>query len=208
VRVATRAGEVRRYTLDPLLLRMVDDELYLFAWSHERSDTRTFKVARIVEATMREEPAGAHPEVVLEAAFRGAVKAWSGPLSRVRVRIRPAKAWLVDEYPLVRNQETVREGDGSAVVCAEVAGLVEAVRWVLSWGRDAEALDPVELREAVADELAETLAGYRCGHAARRRRARDDDQVRSSKVSDAVEAASSTTQRVRVGSPRRRKETQ
>lgn len=160
-RVAARGGEERRYVVDPLLLRVVDDDLYLFAWAHERKSARTFKVARIQQATVREEPAHPHPDVDTTEAFRGAVKAWSGSLTRVRVRLRAAIAWLVDEYPLVAGQEVTTDPDGSVVVSAEVAGLLEPVRWVLSWGRNAQALEPAALRQAVAEELGEALGGYR-----------------------------------------------
>lgn len=182
-RVAARGGETKRYLLDPLLLRMVDEDLYLFAWSHERKATRTFKVARILEATLRAEPVEAHPDIAPEKAFRGAVKAWSGTLTRVKIRVRPAVAWLIDEYPLVAGQEVSSESDGSAVVSADVAGLVEAVRWVLSWGRNAEALEPKALRSAVADELSEALGGY------------GERRVRSSKVSEDEGGAGSISRR-------------
>lgn len=173
VRVAAHGGEQRRYVLDPLLLRMVADDLYLFAWSHERRGARTFKVARIQEAMMRDEAAMAHPDLNAEEAFNGAVKAWSGSLTAVRVRLRPEVAWLVDEYPLVAGQRVVREQDGGVVVGADVAGLVEALRWVLSWGRNAEVLEPGALRRAVVDELTKALTGY------------TDGEVRSRKVSGA-----------------------
>ncbi|WP_437877033.1 helix-turn-helix transcriptional regulator [Sorangium sp. So ce513] len=186
VRVAARGGEERRYVLDPLLLRVVNDDLYLFAWSHERKETRTFKVARIREAHVRDELADQHTDLVPEEAFRGAVKAWSGSLTQVRVRIYPAVAWLVDEYPLVVGQEVRHEPDGSAIVTAQVAGLVEPLRWVLSWGRNAEALEPVALRQAVADELASTLSIY------------SNQEVRSSKVSEPHEH---TPSRARLPGP-------
>ena len=195
VRVAAGGGEERRYLLDPLLLRVVDDNLYLFAWSHERKDTRTFKVARILQAAVRDELADSHKDLVPEEAFRGAVKAWSGSLTRVRVRIRSAVAWLVDEYPLVVGQDVLGESDGSVVVSADVAGLVEPVRWVLSWGRNAEALGPDALREAVAEELAQALQAYA------------DVEVRSSKLSAPPDQSASTPRRPPVGSERRSEET-
>jgi predicted DNA-binding transcriptional regulator YafY len=183
-RIAARGGEERRYVLDPLLLRVVDDDLYLFAWSHERKATRTFKVARIRQAITRDERADSHADLVPEEAFRGAVKAWSGELTRVRVRIRPDRAWLVDEYPLVADQTVVRAPDGSAIITAEVAGLVEPVRWVLSWGRNAEALEPRALRDAVAEELGHALRGYA------------PNQVRSPKVSERGPGPSSPRRRL------------
>lgn len=191
VRVASRDGQEGHYTLDPLVLRVVDEELYLFAWAHERRAARTFKVVRVQEARILEEPALPHPELRPEEAFRGAVKAWSGEMQRVRVRILREKAWLAGEYPLVPSQRLEPEPDGSVVVEAEVAGLREAVRWVLSWGRHAEALAPASLRSAVAEELGETFAHYR---------AAESEEVRSKKVSEPGERGASLKARARARS--------
>lgn len=192
-RTAAHGGEERSYLVDPLLLRVVNDELYLLGWSHERKGARTFKVARMLEATVREERADPHPGVDVEGAFRGAVKAWSGELSRVRVRLSPAVAWLSAEYPLVRGQQVEIEPDGAAVIVAEVAGLVEALRWVLSWGQNAVVLEPAALRESARREIAAALAGYGEGNA----------QVRSSKVSGPHGRGASMARRRHAQSARR-----
>lgn len=189
VRVATRGGQEGRYTLDPLMLRVVDDELYLFAWAHERAAPRTFKVVRVKEAQVLDESALSHDDVHAEEAFRGAVKAWSGEMQAVRVRILKEKAWLATEYPLVPGQHTKAEPGGSVVVEAEVAGLREAVRWVLSWGRHAEALEPAALRRAVAEELGESLTHYK---------SRSSAKVRSNKVSGAMPRGPSATPHARA----------
>ena len=154
-------GAIRTYRLDPLGLRLVGEVLYLLAWSHERRAARTFKVTRIHAVRMRQETAAEHPEVLEEEMFAGAVKAWSGAMVRARVRLAKEVAWLAREYPLLASQEVTAEADGTAVVSAEVAGIVEAKRWVLSWGKGATVLEPPELREAVVAELSEALHGYR-----------------------------------------------
>lgn len=194
-RTAAHGGEERSYVVDPLLLRVVSDELYLLAWSHERQGVRTFKVARMLEATVREERSDPHPGVDVNGAFRGAVKAWSGEFVQVRVRLVRAVAWLAAEYPLVAGQRVEVEPDGAVVVAAEVAGLVEASRWVLSWGRNAEALEPARLREAVQRELAAALAGYGDG----------DEHVRSSKVSGPERPGASKASQLSAHSRRRRR---
>jgi predicted DNA-binding transcriptional regulator YafY len=45
-------------------------------------------------------------------------------------------------------------------VRATVAGLQEVSKWILSWGRDATALAPPDLRKLLHDELAAALATY------------------------------------------------
>ncbi|MBK8255665.1 MAG: transcriptional regulator [Polyangiaceae bacterium] len=178
-RVAAGDGEERCYRVDPLLLRMVGDDLYLFAWSHARGDTRTFKVTRIRQATILAEDALRHDDLDVAEAFRGAVKAWSGAHTKVRIRLKRPIAWLASEYPLVREQALEPEADGGVIVSAEVAGIAEPVRWVLSWARNAEALAPEELRTAVIGELREMLANY------------DADRVRSTKLSEAIRSGTS-----------------
>jgi predicted DNA-binding transcriptional regulator YafY len=170
-RVATRGGAIERYEVDPLTLRFVDGTLYLFGWAANRSAPRTFKVSRIESADVLDVKAAHHPSLLGGGAFKNAVKAWSGEPARVRVRLRREVAWMVHEYPLIAHQRTSFEPDGSALVEAEVAGIVEASRWVLSWGRHASVIEPKSLRSLVVGELRQTLAGY-------------DDHVRSSKVSD------------------------
>lgn len=75
-----------RYTLDPLLLRVVDDELYLLARARARRAARTFKIVRVQETAILDEPALPQPELRPEEAFRRAVKAWSGDAAGSRAR--------------------------------------------------------------------------------------------------------------------------
>ncbi|MFO0708776.1 MAG: WYL domain-containing protein [Sandaracinus sp.] len=158
--VASRGGQRGRYTVDPLALRVADGTAYLDGFVVERSALRTFKVERIESVTLTNEPAGDHPEIDLDALFSSAVKTWSGDATRIRVRIASEAAWAVPEYRLSREQQLVREPDGSVIVEATVAGLVEVTRWVLSWGRHAEALEPPALRAAVRAELEGALERY------------------------------------------------
>lgn len=114
------------------------------------------------------------PNPTDDALFASAVKTWQGDETRVRVRIAAEAAWSVGEYPLVAGQLVFHEPDGAVIVEADVAGLVEVSRWVLSWGRHAEALEPAALRERVRGELSVALGRYGEG-----------DDVRSRKVSEA-----------------------
>lgn len=159
-RVASRGGQLETYDVDPLTLRFVDDTLYLYAWAVNRADTRTFKVARIVAAIVLDTPSTKRAHLRSERAFRNAVKAWSGEPTQVRVRLAAPIAWMVHEYPLIAGQRVLPEDDGSVVVDATVAGIREVSRWVLSWGRNAEVLEPASLRALLVAELDGALARY------------------------------------------------
>ena len=50
--------------------------------------------------------------------------------------------------------------DGSLLLTMEVGGLREVMSWVMGFGRQAEVLEPANLRKAVASELAATAGRY------------------------------------------------
>jgi predicted DNA-binding transcriptional regulator YafY len=156
-RAASRGGRPTSVQIEPLLLRVADREPYVRAYCVERNAERTYKLARVTRATLsRERSTYSAPE----GSFTGSVKAWSGDLQRVRVRLARDVAWLAREYPLIADQRTEEQDDGSVVVEAEVAGIQETLRWVLGWGGSAEALEPAALREAVRKELLRALGPY------------------------------------------------
>jgi predicted DNA-binding transcriptional regulator YafY len=158
-RGARDAHETFRF-VDPVALRYAGGHLYLIAWDHDREDWRTFKSTRIHHARISPEPADEHPPFDEVELFAGSVKAWSGDPVNVLVRLSPDVASRAHEWPLIADQQLEHSADGSALVHARVAGITEALRWVLSWGAAAEALEPTELREAVREELAGALSHY------------------------------------------------
>lgn len=146
--------------VDPGALQLQDGDPYLWAWALDRTAWRTFKVARIREVEVLSEPALPHPGLAEVMALPHAVRVWSAPPVEVVVRIAPEVAWLVGEHPLVPDQRLESQPDGSVLVRATVAGLVEATRWILRWGAHACALEPSELRERIRDELEQALRPY------------------------------------------------
>jgi hypothetical protein len=91
----------------------------------------------------------------------------------------------------VRDQRLIPQADGSVIVEAIVAGIVEASRWALSWGHHAEVLEPPALRSLVETELRQSLAYY----------AEPSEQVRSPCMSEVADAspAPASGKRLRSG---------
>lgn len=175
-------------TVDPVALRFADDALYLIAWDLDRHAWRTFKVDRIRAPEPTGEPANPHRDDFDEQQLFGhAVKIWHAEPVDVAVRLTPEVAWKAGEYPLIADQVTERQEDGSVIVRATVAGVTEATRWVLGWGAAAEALEPGSLREAVREELEGAVGRYR---AQRRPLARAADSRGQPQAVDGDSAAS------------------
>lgn len=132
-------------TVEPYHLVFRWSSWYLFGWCRERSDWRMFKLTRMPALEVLEEtfsPRPAPPPVTpLEQARPEALRAL--------VRLEPAAKWrLVDEFG---PDSFTQAPDGSLLFRWGFSGETELLRWVLSFQEQAELLEPVHLRAALAE---------------------------------------------------------
>lgn len=153
-----RGGAAR--VVDPIELRLDRAHLYLVAWDPDRADHRVFKLARMTDVRVLDSPSSPPPGYDASRFFAHARGIWSGDVVDVAIRLAPSIARYAAEWPLVSDQHLDPEPSGAVVVRARVAGLWEAMRWTLTWGRGAQVLAPPELRDRVREELEAALAGY------------------------------------------------
>jgi predicted DNA-binding transcriptional regulator YafY len=146
-------------SVDPVQWRLCGPQLYLIAFDDRRNAWRTFKASRIEAVQMLMAKAEPH-DFDEQALFGRSIRIWSGPAVDVAVRLSESVGRFVAEWPISRDQVVDKERAGSVVVRAKVAGTVEATRWVLGWGGEAEALEPPELRRRVAEQLRAAMARY------------------------------------------------
>ena len=79
----------------------------------------------------------------------------------VKIRVVPDQVKYFRTLPLHGSQrETVQE-DGSSVFSYHIAPTFDFVQEILSHGADVEVLEPAELRERIADNVAEMASRYR-----------------------------------------------
>lgn len=79
----------------------------------------------------------------------------------VKIRVVPDQVKYFRTLPLHGSQrETVQE-DGSSVFSYHIAPTFDFVQEILSHGADVEVLEPIELRERIADNVAEMASRYR-----------------------------------------------
>ncbi len=154
---APRRARVRPYAIEPSAHTRA---LYLIGWDEARKARRTFKVERILEASLTPETF----EDASAALERDLLAAWdvisNEPLTRVEVRFSTEVAARVAETRWHPTQDVEPSPDGRLLWRATVSGLLEVRIWILGWGADAEVLEPAELREAIAAELARAAAVY------------------------------------------------
>lgn len=159
-RSANGGGKPASIRIEPVAFAVAGGRPYVRAYCVERAEERTYKLDRVAKVELTAERATYRARAGGEPPFVHAVKAWSGELTEVAVKLDPDVAWRAEEYPLVTHQTVQRSPDGSAIIRARVAGVVETSRWVLAWGGAAEALEPPSLRELVSAELAKAGQKY------------------------------------------------
>jgi proteasome accessory factor B len=153
-----RRTRVQPYVIEPSALTHA---LYLIGWDEERQARRTFKVERILEASLT--PRRFEPEPGSSPA-RDLLRAWDvisdeDPVDVV-IRFEPSVARRAAETRWHPSQEIESLPDGSLRWSGRVAGLREIRIWILGWGADAEVLQPAELRTEVAGELRRAARRY------------------------------------------------
>jgi len=153
-----RRATVRPYALEPSALTHA---LYLIGWDEERKAVRTYKVERILEASLTPRTFAPDFRVDVAADLR---RAWDiiadQPLETVLVRFSPGVARRVAETRWHPSQELSPQPDGSLLWRGRVAGLREIKLWLLGWGADATVLEPATLRGEIAEELRRAAANY------------------------------------------------
>jgi predicted DNA-binding transcriptional regulator YafY len=152
-RGAGRAEETAR-DVEPLGVVFYGGAWYLVAWCRLRRDYRHFRTDRMVRLEMLPETIPARPDFSLKKHLDEQTD---------RAETLPARVWLaarVQERARSESYATLVEEkriDGGAEFSLYTFSLEWLARWLLSFGREAEALEPAELRELVAAEAAEIV---------------------------------------------------
>ena len=153
---------VTLYDIHPYAVVWHKHALYLIAHSCDHDAIRTFKVDRISAVEVQElqftRPADFAAAALLAGSF--GIYQGDGQTQTIRVRFSPAVARVVAERTYHPSQKLSQEPDGSLIAQWELSSLEELSSWILSWEKEAEVLEPEELRSAIATKLQQALAAY------------------------------------------------
>ncbi|ADJ46650.1 HTH type 11 transcriptional regulator [Amycolatopsis mediterranei S699] len=157
--------QITERTVDPMRLLIVQAVGYLEAWCRRAEDVRLFRLDRIDELTVLDEPARppahAHPTDISEGVFR------ERPDQREAVLVLdPDARWVAEYYPC----EELDELDGGRLrIRMRYADQSWMVRLVLGLGGEALVESPADLASDVGRRAADAVARARhlpstCGH--------------------------------------------
>ena len=151
---AASTAETTDREIDPEAVFFTMGNWYVAAWDHRSEAERLFRVDRIrfvAPTGERFEPRG------LEGAGRPLYSRDDGDV-QVRLRLAPEARWVAEYYETA--DETELE-DGALEVVLPAGRLEWLERLLLRLGRDAEVLEPEDLRERVGQLAARSLRRYR-----------------------------------------------
>ena len=147
--------EVTERDVDPIRLFTSDGHWYLEAWCHHASDARTFRLDRVEQVELLDEPAEV-PTPSTASATPEFFTVADEHTPTARLRLRPGAFWVAEFYPCL---DVVRTDDA-----VEATFVVGDGRWLtrllLQLGSDAAVLTPDEVRTDVAARAQEALAHY------------------------------------------------
>ncbi|MGQ9707224.1 MAG: helix-turn-helix transcriptional regulator [bacterium] len=157
-----RTSRLTERAVDPYALIFRRHAWYLIGYCHLRKNIRTFRIERIKQVEVSDKQFERPDDFNIESYFEDAWELYKGgELIEARIRFDPRIAPLILEGKRHSSQKIEIKRDGSLIYTIRVRGIEEIARWVLSFGRRAEALSPPQLRRYVAEELRGALKNYR-----------------------------------------------
>jgi len=152
-------------TVQPYHVGQIEHGWYLLAYDPERKGMRTFALQRITNLTVLKSKFERDGRFNARDHLGGGFGVWSyaGEEKRkyeVHIRFEDYAARVVAER-MWHSTQAIRKlkPDGSVIEFqADLSGLEEITRWVLSWGSKARVLGPQELKKRVKDELRKMVA--------------------------------------------------
>lgn len=147
--------ETSERTVDPVRMFEADHRHYLEAWCRQAEGMRVFRVDRIEDVEVLDEPAAAPANVPLRDLSEGVFQPASEHLL-VELRLTRAYAWVADYYAI----EDVRETGEQLCVSLRVADPAWVRSLVLGSAGQVEVLSPNWLAEEIRSEARRALAGY------------------------------------------------
>lgn len=139
--------------VDPLQLLTDAQHWFLVGWCHRADDLRQFRVDRILDLTVLDEPAQDHPDVELP----GRTEPDTARATQVRLELSTRARWLAEQLPGARFSELE---DGWFAVTIGVVDTAWLEGIVLGLGDDVRAVSPPEVAETLRRRAQAGLAAY------------------------------------------------
>jgi predicted DNA-binding transcriptional regulator YafY len=147
-------------TVDPYHIFHMDGSWYLAAFCHEHNEVRTFRANRVLKVERAGRTFGKPADFDINAYLGDAWRIARGESVDIVIRFSPEYASYIREGVWHHSQELSDAPDGGVMLKLHVPVTLEIKRFVLGFGPQAEVLQPVALREEIAEALAVAAGQY------------------------------------------------
>ncbi len=152
--------KVKKFDINPLHLFERDGGLYLLVVTTDYGDVRTLAIERIRKIDPVDKtfvyPDQFDPESYLATAFT----LYFGETVEVKIRFAADQSRYIRERQWANKQKIIDEPDGSVILILKTSGWWDIKRWALSFGADAEVLEPAKMREEIKNDLSVSSRKY------------------------------------------------
>jgi predicted DNA-binding transcriptional regulator YafY len=157
-----RARKPERRRVAPYHLACITNQWYLIARDQDRQDVRTFALTRI-DGVRRLKISFERPsDFSVSRMFSGSFAAFeAGETELVRIRFDAVVARLVSERQWHKSQRIRSIGKEGIELTMQVGIAPDLQSWILGWGDHAEVIEPVALRDRIAETTRSMAAKYR-----------------------------------------------
>jgi len=151
--------EITPREVDPMRLVVAEGRSYLEGWCYRAEAVRLFRLDRMLEVRILDQPAEPPPEAepldVTQGVFR------PSPTDQlVELEVTPAGRWIAEYYPC---EEVTELGEGRLRVALRARDQGWLVRLALRLGETGKVVAPPSLAEAVRERARQALALYESG---------------------------------------------
>lgn len=137
--------------VEPYFIIFKGRAFYFVAWCRNREEFRTFRVDRVKNIQLLDEKfirkSGINPETYFEDSWL----VYNGKPVEVVIEFRGRAANLILSSTHHSHELVEKTDEGKVIYRVTTLGLEEIKRWILGFGDEAEVIEPIELREAMAE---------------------------------------------------------
>ncbi len=153
--------EEQHRTVSPFTIVRYRDNWYLDAFCHQRGGLRTFAMSRITTVLPSKEKFHPVDRKILRNHFSQAFGIFTGPaLKTARIRFTGIAAVEIQHETWHPKQHCENLPDNSCILTIPYGNDTELVMDILKWGKDAEVLEPEDLRKRVREVIGEMRRKY------------------------------------------------
>ncbi len=155
------SGKIKKFNIDPLKLFDWNGGLYLWIHASEYDDIRILAVERINSISVTEEefsrPDHFDPDELMEDTF-GII--YDDPV-KVRIQFSAKQAPYICERQWCKKQNIEKLDDGSIILTMDTSGWYDVKKMILSFGTEAELLEPADKRKEIKEAIKKMAALYK-----------------------------------------------